>query len=116
MSTASSALVFLAHCLLLLMGSEAGGGVFDLGRHGVRLARVDEARAPSRCGGGAPPAPPGAGALPPPKPLLVAAPREAGEYPVLVFLHGYLVVNSFYSHLLQHVASHGYIVIAPQVR
>jgi len=114
MSTASSALVFLAHCLLLLMGSEAGG-VFDLGRHGVSLARVDEARAPSRCGPGAPSSPPPAGALPP-KPLLIAAPREAGEYPVLVFLHGYLVVNSFYSQLLQHVASHGYIVIAPQVR
>lgn len=110
--TASAALLFLAHCLLLLMGSEAGG-VFDHGRHRVSLSRVDEARAPSRCGGGAP-AQPGAGTLPP-KPLLVAAPHETGEYPVLVFLHGYLVVNSFYSQMFQHVASHGYIVVAPQV-
>ncbi|RLN18400.1 chlorophyllase-2, chloroplastic-like [Panicum miliaceum] len=112
MNTASAALLFLAHCLLLLMGSEAGG-VFDHGRHRVSLSRVDEARAPSRCGGGAP-AQPGAGTLPP-KPLLVAAPHETGEYPVLVFLHGYLVVNSFYSQLFQHIASHGYIIVAPQL-
>ncbi|TKV94045.1 hypothetical protein SEVIR_9G247800v4 [Setaria viridis] len=112
MNIASAALVFLAHCLLLhrCMGSEAGG-VFDHGRHGVSLVRVE---APSRCGGGTPSSPPGAD-TPPPKPLLVAAPREAGEYPVLVFLHGYLVVNSFYSQLLQHVASHGFIVVAPQL-
>ncbi|OQU91749.1 hypothetical protein SORBI_3001G243300, partial [Sorghum bicolor] len=51
----------------------------------------------------------------PPKPLLVAAPREAGEYPVLLFLHGYLAVNSFYSQLFQHVASHGFIVVGPQL-
>ncbi|KAF8722871.1 hypothetical protein HU200_022004 [Digitaria exilis] len=112
-----TALVFLAHCLLLLhrcMGSEAGG-VFDHGRHGVSLARVDEARPPSRCGGGTKTTSPPPGTPPPPKPLLVAAPRDAGEYPVLVFLHGYLVVNSFYSQLFQHVASHGYIVVAPQL-
>ncbi|OEL32262.1 Chlorophyllase-2, chloroplastic [Dichanthelium oligosanthes] len=114
MDAASAVLLFLAHCLLLhrCMGSEAGG-VFDQGRHGVSLSRVDEARAPWRCGGGTP-STPGAGTLPP-KPLLVAAPREAGEYPVLVFLHGYLVVNSFYSQLFQHIASHGFIVVAPQL-
>ncbi|KAF5752326.1 chlorophyllase-2 chloroplastic [Tripterygium wilfordii] len=52
---------------------------------------------------------------PPPKPLLIAMPTEAGEYPVLIFLHGYLLYNSFYSQLIQHVASHGFIVIAPQL-
>ncbi|CAN6283285.1 unnamed protein product [Urochloa humidicola] len=108
-------LVFLAYCLLVYvcMGSEAAG-VFGDGHHGVSLTRVE---APSRCGGaGTPPssAPGGAGA-PPPKQLLVAAPREAGEYHVLVFLHGYLVVNSFYSQLFRHVASHGFIVVAPQL-
>ncbi|KAK3190118.1 hypothetical protein Dsin_029679 [Dipteronia sinensis] len=54
-------------------------------------------------------------ALPPPKPLLIATPCEAGEFPLLIFLHGYLLHNSFYSQLLQHVASHGFIVIAPQL-
>ncbi|KAK8629430.1 hypothetical protein V6N13_078271 [Hibiscus sabdariffa] len=53
--------------------------------------------------------------VPPPKPLLVATPREAGEFPLLIFLHGYLLYNSFYSQLLRHVASHGFIVIAPQL-
>lgn len=53
--------------------------------------------------------------VPPPKSLLIATPSEAGEFPLLIFLHGYLLYNSFYSQLLQHVASHGFIVIAPQV-
>ncbi|XP_078164517.1 chlorophyllase 2 isoform X2 [Carex rostrata] len=51
----------------------------------------------------------------PAKPLLVASPVEEGEYPVVVFLHGYLLYNSFYSQLLHHVASHGFVVIAPQL-
>ncbi|KAK4587424.1 hypothetical protein RGQ29_024219 [Quercus rubra] len=54
-------------------------------------------------------------AVPPPKPLLIARPSEAGEYPILVLLHGYLLYNSFYSQLIQHIASHGFIVIAPQL-
>ncbi|KAL3507841.1 hypothetical protein ACH5RR_033223 [Cinchona calisaya] len=52
---------------------------------------------------------------PHPKPLLIVTPSEVGEFPVLLFIHGYLLSNSFYSQLLQHVASHGFIVIAPQV-
>ncbi|KAK9288309.1 hypothetical protein L1049_016760 [Liquidambar formosana] len=51
----------------------------------------------------------------PPKPLLIAMPSDAGEFPLLLFLHGYLLYNSFYSQLIQHVASHGFIVIAPQL-
>ncbi|KAK1310647.1 hypothetical protein QJS10_CPA08g00286 [Acorus calamus] len=52
---------------------------------------------------------------PPPKPLLIATPTREGEYPVLLFLHGYLLYNTFYSQLLIHVASHGFIVVAPQL-
>ncbi|KAJ1687341.1 hypothetical protein LUZ63_018731 [Rhynchospora breviuscula] len=51
----------------------------------------------------------------PMKPLLVASPMEEGDYPVVVFLHGYLLYNSFYSQLFNHVASHGFIVIGPQL-
>ncbi|KAI4345685.1 hypothetical protein L6164_012785 [Bauhinia variegata] len=51
----------------------------------------------------------------PPKPLLVAAPVEAGTFPLLLFLHGFMLYNSFYSQLISHVASHGFIVIAPQL-
>jgi chlorophyllase len=86
------------YCLLLLAMATAED-VFDHGRHGTSLAQVQEAKT-SRS---------------PPKPLLVAAPCDAGEYPVVVFLHGYLANNYFYSQLLQLVASHGFIVVAPQV-
>lgn len=50
-----------------------------------------------------------------PKPLLLAVPAQPGEYPVLLFFHGYMILNSFYTQLLQHIASHGYIAIAPQM-
>ncbi|KAL8531046.1 hypothetical protein ACS0TY_007890 [Phlomoides rotata] len=51
----------------------------------------------------------------PPRPLLICSPSERGVFPVLLFLHGYLLYNSFYSQLLQHIASHGFIVVAPQL-
>ncbi|KAJ3702471.1 hypothetical protein LUZ61_006176 [Rhynchospora tenuis] len=51
----------------------------------------------------------------PMKPLLIASPMEEGDYPVVVFLHGYLLYNSFYSQLFNHVASHGFILIGPQL-
>ncbi|CAO2186468.1 unnamed protein product [Urochloa humidicola] len=50
-----------------------------------------------------------------PKPLVVAAPKEAGSYPVLVFLHGWNLCSWWYRCLLSHVASHGFIVVAPQL-
>ncbi|KAM6545516.1 hypothetical protein CsatB_026252 [Cannabis sativa] len=59
--------------------------------------------------------------IPPPKPLLIAMPMplpsqsQDGEFPLLVFSHGFLLYNSFYSQLLRHVASHGFIVVAPQL-
>ncbi|GLJ53801.1 hypothetical protein SUGI_1148430 [Cryptomeria japonica] len=51
----------------------------------------------------------------PPKPLMLIVPSVQGDYPILLFLHGYVLVNYFYSQLLQHIASHGYITIAPQM-
>ncbi|KAL5542019.1 hypothetical protein UlMin_009729 [Ulmus minor] len=51
----------------------------------------------------------------PPKALLIGSPSEAGEFPALLLIHGYLLYNSFYSQLIQQVASHGFIVIAPQL-
>uniref|UniRef100_M8BAW6 Chlorophyllase-2, chloroplastic n=1 Tax=Aegilops tauschii TaxID=37682 RepID=M8BAW6_AEGTA len=84
----------------------SAGNVFDHGRHGTSLAKVEQA---TRCCATSP-----VDAQSPPKPLLVAAPCDAGEYPVVLFLHGYLCNNYFYSQLLHHVASHGFIVIAPQ--
>ncbi|XP_078430942.1 chlorophyllase-2-like isoform X2 [Wolffia australiana] len=77
----------------------AGARVFLTGKYTVSVRHL---------GGGA--------AVPsPPKPLLVASPTDEGEFPLLLFLHGYLLYNSFYTQLISHVASHGFIVVAPQV-
>ncbi|XP_078430941.1 chlorophyllase-2-like isoform X1 [Wolffia australiana] len=77
----------------------AGARVFLTGKYTVSVRHL---------GGGA--------AVPsPPKPLLVASPTDEGEFPLLLFLHGYLLYNSFYTQLISHVASHGFIVVAPQL-
>ncbi|XP_051141554.1 chlorophyllase-1-like [Andrographis paniculata] len=49
-----------------------------------------------------------------PAQLLLVAPQAEGTYPVLLFCHGYCTENSWYSHFLEHISSHGYIVVAPQ--
>ncbi|GLJ53803.1 hypothetical protein SUGI_1148450 [Cryptomeria japonica] len=51
----------------------------------------------------------------PPKPLQLVVPSLQGNYPVLLFLHGFYLNNNYYTQLLQHVASHGYITVAPQM-
>ncbi|KAI4965880.1 hypothetical protein ZWY2020_047895 [Hordeum vulgare] len=90
----------------------SAGDVFDHGRHGTSLARVEQAKN-TRCSAAS--RVDADSQQSPPKPLLVAAPCDAGEYPVVVFLHGYLCNNYFYSQLIQHVASHGFIVVCPQL-
>lgn len=47
--------------------------------------------------------------------VLIITPEEDGEYPVVVFQHGFLMANTHYGDLLQHVASHGFVVVAPQM-
>ncbi|GKE02962.1 chlorophyllase-2, chloroplastic [Tanacetum coccineum] len=69
--------------------------VFAIGDHITQLVKPDEKVTP--------------------KPLLIFTPLEAGEYPVLVLLHGYLLYNSFYSQLSHHIASHGFILVVPQL-
>lgn len=79
--------------------------IFKFGRHGVKLFGVESNAAASSADS----------YTPPPKPLLIASPCDEGDYAVVLFLHGYLLYNSFYSQLFQHVASHGFVVIGPQV-
>ncbi|XP_073054926.1 chlorophyllase-1-like [Primulina eburnea] len=50
----------------------------------------------------------------PPAELFVVTPESRGVYPVILFCHGYCTANTWYSHLLQHISSHGYIIVAPQ--
>ncbi|KDP40227.1 hypothetical protein JCGZ_02225 [Jatropha curcas] len=79
--------------------------VFEIGKYTTVLQKVESGTCISKS----------SVAVPPPKPLLIAMPSEAGQFPVIIFLHGYLLYNSFYSQLIQHVSSHGFIAIAPQL-
>ncbi|KAK1260826.1 hypothetical protein QJS04_geneDACA001996 [Acorus gramineus] len=51
----------------------------------------------------------------PPKPLLITSPSEGGEYPVVLFFHGFEIKNTDYTVLFRHIASHGFVVVAPQL-
>ncbi len=42
------------------------------------------------------------------------APIGDGPFPVILFLHGFLADTAFYRSMLTHLASHGFVVIAPQ--
>ncbi len=50
-----------------------------------------------------------------PADFIVFYPQQTGSYPVVVYQHGMLMNNAHYSQLLTHVASHGFIVVAPQM-
>jgi predicted dienelactone hydrolase len=47
--------------------------------------------------------------------LWIAVPTVEGKFPVVQFQHGFDVRNACYSRLISHMASYGFIVIAPQV-
>ncbi|CAI9298174.1 unnamed protein product [Lactuca saligna] len=49
------------------------------------------------------------------KPLTIVTPLEEGEFPVLILLHGFLLDRDFYSQLSCHIASHGFIIVVPQL-
>lgn len=72
--------------------------VFEEGRHDVQVETVRPCQAKGL-----------------PKPIVVAAPKDPGSYPVIVFLHGWNMYSSWYQSLLKHVASHGFIAVAPQL-
>ncbi|EYU43828.1 hypothetical protein MIMGU_mgv1a009904mg [Erythranthe guttata] len=50
----------------------------------------------------------------PPTDLFIVSPVTKGTYPVLLFCHGFYIPNTCYTTLLHHIASHGYIVVAPK--
>ncbi|THG02603.1 hypothetical protein TEA_013354 [Camellia sinensis var. sinensis] len=72
--------------------------VFEEGKLSVKSMKVEESSESSS----------------PPKPLLIVTPTLEGTYPILLFFHGFLIHNTAYEKLLQHVSSHGFIVVAPQ--
>ncbi|MBA0852819.1 hypothetical protein Goshw_010155 [Gossypium schwendimanii] len=52
---------------------------------------------------------------PPPKPLLIVTPSVEGTYPVILFFPGFMLRNIYYTDLLNHISSHGFILVAPQL-
>ncbi|XP_058106108.1 chlorophyllase-2-like [Magnolia sinica] len=88
--------VFEEEQLCVKVVVEAPESVFEEGKLNVKVLEAPESSSP-------------------PKPLLISTPTEAGEYPVLVFFHGFCLTNSCYTAIFQHVASHGYIAVAPQL-
>jgi chlorophyllase len=48
-------------------------------------------------------------------PLLILAPDTPGNYPVVVCQHGFITRNEAYSEILTHLASHGFVVVAPHM-
>ncbi len=57
----------------------------------------------------------GAAGPPVPVTLFVPASTDDETLPVLVFQHGFLMATAWYSDLLTVVASHGFVVVAPQM-
>ncbi|MBL8920279.1 MAG: dienelactone hydrolase family protein [Myxococcaceae bacterium] len=55
------------------------------------------------------------GELGAPKPVRVTAPTTPGTYPVVQFQHGFLSDRRTYDEILGHLASHGFVVVAPQL-
>ncbi|KAJ4727418.1 Chlorophyllase [Melia azedarach] len=51
----------------------------------------------------------------PPKQLFIVVPDEQGTYNVIIFFHGTCLSHTSYTQLFEHMASHGFIVVAPQL-
>ncbi|KAL6838437.1 hypothetical protein ACP4OV_031682 [Aristida adscensionis] len=75
----------------------AATSVFQTGKLAVDVIAVDHKAVPT-----------------PPLPILIAAPKDAGTYPVAMLLHGFCLQNHFYEQVLKHIASFGFIMVAPQ--
>ncbi|XP_060215628.1 chlorophyllase-2-like [Lycium barbarum] len=90
-------------CTSSVTSSTTSTTIFDIGNYKTKLVKIESQTCTTK------------NQYSPPKALLIGSPSEAGSYPVVIFLHGYLLYNSFYSQLIQHVSSHGFIVVAPQL-
>ncbi|GER46058.1 chlorophyllase 1 [Striga asiatica] len=71
--------------------------VFEMGNYKVKTFTVEPSNASK-----------------PPTELVIVSPVQKGTYPVLLFCHGFMVANTNYTSLFEHIASHGYIVVAPK--
>ncbi|KAG0554369.1 hypothetical protein KC19_12G085800 [Ceratodon purpureus] len=89
------------------------GGIYEDGPYKVEIVEISDVSSSSNCL--SKDRAPDDNEILAPKPLLVALPKDEGEYPVVQFHHGFTLQNKFYSQLITHIASFGYIVVAPQM-
>lgn len=75
----------------------ATGNPYDTGALAIRTLDI------ARCERGAP------------VPLRIHAPESPGEYAVVVFQHGFMSRNDYYDDILSLLASHGFVVVVPQM-
>lgn len=47
--------------------------------------------------------------------MTIFSPAATGRYPVVLFQHGFVSSGPWYSEILTHLASHGFVVVAPQM-
>jgi chlorophyllase len=76
---------------------EGDGDSFARGPLSVRTIEIE------RCQSGAPTA------------MQIHAPVDGEGYPLVIFQHGFQSRNRAYEQILTHVASHGFVVVAPQM-
>ncbi len=50
-----------------------------------------------------------------PKPILIYAPNDAETRPVVFLFHGFLCSSTWFENILFHLATHGFITVAPQM-
>jgi chlorophyllase len=55
------------------------------------------------------------GELGAPKPVRITAPTVSGTYAVVQFQHGFISDRRTYDEIVSHLASHGFVVVAPQM-
>lgn len=113
--------------LVLIVGCEGDGGGLgeDAGGHRDTLMSADEATTEEVYIASGDPFAPGPLAVEsyeiteaedgPPVALRIFAPTSPGRYALVQFQHGFLLANDWYQGLLLHLASHGFVVVAPQM-
>ncbi len=50
-----------------------------------------------------------------PLPVQIHAPEQGAGYPVVVLQHAFMTRNAWYADLARHVASHGFVLVVPQM-
>lgn len=107
-----SGLVFV---LTLVQSLQAADDIYNKGPLDVALLKAQGPLFPNSPSCQKTSTRPTASGQPPPRELFIAVPKTSGQYPVIQLQHAFTMETSFYGQLLQHVASHGFIIVAPQV-